>query len=215
MANKRVIVRLLLLVAAAIAFGIWSYQRTPMPSQQQLQDRGVVLFDVPRQPGEFQLTDYRGQAFGSDQLRGQWSLVFFGFTNCPGVCPMTLSTISQRWDEVLAVEPDIRMLMISVDPARDTSARLSEYMQSFHESFLGLTGPLEVLYRVSGQLMAPFDPVSAERAGQESYMVSHNANVQLVNPCGHHVGFLKNPLDENLLVKNIRDAIRFSTDCTS
>ena len=88
--------------------------------------------------------DFRGEPFGPDRLKGRWSFLFFGFTHCPDVCPTTLSVLAKVSREL---EPDngrgdgAQFVFVSVDPARDTPARLGEYVAYFDPDFLGVSGP--------------------------------------------------------------------------
>jgi len=87
---------------------------------------------------EFHLQDLSGRDFGLDNLRGHPSLVFFGFTNCPDVCPTTLATLAQ-----VQLQPPLagtRVVFVSIDPERDTAAALQVYLDAFSKDFIGLRG---------------------------------------------------------------------------
>lgn len=168
-------------------------------SDADLRARGVFLFERPRDVGEFTLIDDNGQPFSEEALAGQWSLLFFGFTYCPDICPTTLAQLAdfyRRLDPEL--KQDTRVMLVSVDPARDTPEKLHDYVRYFHPEFRGLTGEFLELHRVATAFNIPF---TKQRGAGENYLVEHSANVVLVNDRGHYVGFIKGPIDvEQLLL---------------
>jgi protein SCO1/2 len=162
-------------------------------SDGELQANGLYLMDPPRDIGSFSLLDHRGEPFVPDSLNDQWSLLFFGFTNCPDICPTTMAFLDQFVGELEGTEADdTRVVMISVDPARDTVEQLASYVPYFNADFTGVTGEFLDLFRFATALNTPFRKV----AGQgDDYQVDHSANVVLINPRGHYHGFFKAPLD--------------------
>jgi len=159
----------------------------------EMRANGLFLFETPRDPGEFSLVDHRGEAFTPARLEGHWTLIFFGFTHCPDVCPTTLSFLADLQRQLESTEAaDTQVVMVSVDPARDTVARLSGYVPYFHPDFVGVTGEFIDILNFARTFNAPFRKVT-EPDG--SYQVDHSANVVLVNPRGDYHGFFKAPLD--------------------
>ena len=106
---------------------------------------GLFLFDTPRDVGDFSLTDHRGLSFSRDDLRGRWTLIFFGFTHCPDICPTSLL------DMVVAAEQtavDEALVFVSIDPARDTPETLAAYAALFSGDLTGFTGSPEAVEAV-------------------------------------------------------------------
>src|ERR1700754_1534957 len=102
----------------------------------------ATLILPPRPVPPFALVDQDNRPFGADRLRGGWSFVFFGFTSCPDVCPVTMTALAQT-RKLLADLPEPsrpRVVMISADPERDTSERLATYVRGFDPAFVGATG---------------------------------------------------------------------------
>ena len=123
---------------------------------------GLFLFDTPRDVGNFSLIDHAGAPFTADRLEGHWTLLFFGFTHCPDICPTTLSDLAELKQQLQGTEADETVVvMLSVDPARDTPERLSQYVPYFHSDFLGVTGAFESILSVTQRLNAPFRKVTA------------------------------------------------------
>jgi len=154
---------------------------------------GLYLLDTPRNFGEIKLIDHHGQAFTRERLQGKWSLVFFGFTYCPDICPTTMSFLNEFVSQLEGTEADdTEVVMVSVDPARDTVEQLAGYVPYFNPDFIGVTGEFLDVHRFATALNTPFRKVPGQ---DENYQVDHSANVVLINPKGDYHGFFKAPLD--------------------
>ena len=154
---------------------------------------GLFLFDTPRDPGEFSLIDHHGSPFTREDLIDQWTLIFFGFTHCPDICPTTMVELAELKAQLMGTEAsDAHVVMLSVDPARDTPERLAQYVPYFHADFVGVTGDFTDILSFAQRLNAPFRKVS-EPDG--AYQMEHSANVMLMNPRGDYHGFFRAPLD--------------------
>jgi protein SCO1/2 len=104
---------------------------------------GTALAE-PVQVGELELTSHRGERVALSDFRGKLTLVFFGFTNCPDVCPLTLGRLAKLYRD-LGEPDDVQVVMVTVDPEHDTPEVLGRYLGQFHEAFVGLTGtPAEI-----------------------------------------------------------------------
>ncbi len=190
----------LLTVVAVLAFMlvvvsgfIYRIGQPRLMSDSELQANGLYLMDPPRDIGEFELVDHRGDPFTQANLEGRWSLLFFGFTHCPDVCPTTMAFLDGFVAELEGTEAeDTSVVMISVDPARDTVEQLASYVPYFNPEFTGVTGEFLDLFRVATNLNTPFRKVPGQG---EDYQVDHSANVVLINPRGDYHGFFKAPLD--------------------
>ncbi|TXS93689.1 SCO family protein [Parahaliea maris] len=162
-------------------------------TEAEMKANGAWMFETPRDIGEFSLLDHQGRAFTPERLEGRWSLIFFGFTYCPDICPTTMSFLS---DFVSALEgteaEDTQVVMVTVDPARDTPEQLAQYVPYFNPEFVGVTGEFLDIHRFATALNTPFRKVPGEG---ENYQVDHSANVVLINPRGDYHGFFKAPLD--------------------
>lgn len=178
-------------------------------NESELKTNGAYMFEHPRSLSDIQLVDDEGQVFTLAQLEGKWSLLFFGFTFCPDVCPTTLSTLLDfytKLDDKFA--KDTQIILVSVDPARDTPQKLHDYVGYFHPDFIGVTGDFLDLHRFATELNVPFSKVPG---GGENYLVEHGANIALVNPQGHYVGFFKAPI-ELAKLKTTYQSIRVTRD---
>ena len=163
-------------------------------------DRGVVLDEAnllvlarERQLPSVKLIDEQGQTFTTDALLGRWNLLFFGFTACPDVCPTTLSDVRQLLSQLSpAVRNRLQVFLISVDPVRDTPEVLRTYLSYYRAGFIGLTGEMPQLQKLSKGLGLPFVPAAKKNSGE--YTVSHSANIAIVGPSGTLRGHIRAPL---------------------
>ena len=164
------------IVAAGVGFALAIRSMAPVGPEKAL------VMTEPRALPEFALIDHHGEAFGPETLRGRWTFLFFGFTHCPDICPMALQTLAsvrrQLADLPADEQPDV--VMISVDPGRDTPAQLATYVPYFDPSFLGVSGADEGLVALTSGLGVAFSRTPA--ADGESYTVDHTAAIFLVNP---------------------------------
>jgi protein SCO1/2 len=163
-------------------------------TDSELRINGAYMFETPRALPPFELLDHHGELFDRERLLGQWTLVFFGFTHCPDICPTTMSLLSRFMEELdgLPEQADTRVVLVTVDPARDDVAQLSKYVPYFNPDFIGVTGAFMDIHRFATALNTPFRKVPGQG---ENYQVDHSANLVLINPRGDYQGFFKAPLD--------------------
>lgn len=160
----------------------------------QLSEMGLFVYEVPRRFADFSLVDHDGEAFTKADLEGRWTLIFFGFTSCPDICPLTMAHLS-RFSEMLegtGLEEDTQVVMVSVDPQRDTPEKLEQYVHYFNEDFIGATGEYIEIFNLTRQLNVAFGYLPGEDG---EYLVTHSGEVILINPEGHFHGFFKAPQD--------------------
>jgi len=163
-------------------------------TRAELQINGLYLLETPRALNDFALVSHRGEAFTPQSFEGHWTLVFFGFTHCPDICPTTMAFLNQFMGELdgTEVRKDTEVVMVTVDPARDTVEQLASYVPFFNPAFTGVTGEFLDVFRLATDLNTPFRKVAGEG---EDYQVDHSANVVLINPRGDYHAFFKAPLD--------------------
>ena len=136
--------RAFLLVGVAvlvIGVGIWVGWTTPFFGSSAAPEAAGIVFDDPQKIDTVQLVDHKGEEFDVERLQNRWSLIYFGFTNCPDLCPLTLTQFA-KLDEELGIEPTppIQYIFVSVDPDRDTPDRLGAYVEFFLPELIGVTG---------------------------------------------------------------------------
>lgn len=171
-----------LLIAAALVCLVTGWWLGSLSQHAASIDDDPSRARLPRALGEFELVAHDSRRFGLENLRGRWTLVYLGYTSCPDVCPITLQELARLGSGLAALDPEppMQYLFVSVDPARDTPARLREYLGYFDPSFVGATADSENLSRFAQQLDMVFVPV-AENPGS-NYVVEHSASLALINP---------------------------------
>ncbi|MCW8155773.1 SCO family protein [Stutzerimonas stutzeri] len=171
----------------------------------QLLDAGIVLLPQSRTVPALSLTDQDGEAVQLDELKGQWTLLFFGYTFCPDICPTTLAELRQLNGMLPdAVRGELRTILVSVDPNRDTPAQLKEYLGYFNAGFEGLTGPLDDIQSLANGVGIPFIPGDTSK---ENYTVDHSGNLVLIGPDGRQRGFIRAPLRVQKLAEQLPELI--------
>ena len=175
-------------------------------SNEQLKDLGLYLIDPARNLGSFNLTDSNGKEFLPNNFEGKWNVLFFGFTFCPDICPITMSMLSRIEKEIDSQELDkIRIFLVTVDPDRDSPDQLKIYLENFSENFIGLTGGLDQIYNFATRVNAPFSPISNSK--DPHYSVDHTGSIILINPEGNYAGFFRAPHNQDDIKKAILDIV--------
>jgi cytochrome oxidase Cu insertion factor (SCO1/SenC/PrrC family) len=134
--------------------------------------------------GAFELVDTKGAAVTDESLKGDYRIVFFGFTHCPDICPTELATISAALDRLGADAARFRPVFVTVDPERDTPAAMAEYLASFHPSFVGLTGTPE---QAAARAYRIYYAKAGEADDPEAYTMDHSSYVYLLDCDGRYI----------------------------
>jgi protein SCO1/2 len=189
----------MLSATAGVAFWKITQARKTMPPAS------LIVLPEPRFIADFALTDHRGEAFSMADLRGNWSLIFFGFTHCPDVCPGALYELAQVKNTVDKKIPEgmqtPRILFISVDPERDSPEMLEAYLSHFDPTFIGVSGKHEQLLPLTQQVGIAYR-IEEHESGATQYGVDHSTGILLTDPAGRLHGVFPAP----------HDAAKISTD---
>jgi len=167
---------------------------------------------LPLSEMDFQLTDHEGQDVGPDTLAGRASLVFFGFTYCPDVCPTTLLDISGWLDDMGEDAARLNVIFITVDPERDTVEAMTEYVGYFHPSIRGWTGPEEQISRAASGFRATYEKAQTEDG---EYTMNHTASVFLFDAEGLFVTMIDYHEPREFAVPKIRRALQEEVEETT
>lgn len=166
----------------------------PGLSDEQLREQGVIVLPAPRELAPFELSADDGSAFTREDLEGHWSLVYFGFTSCPDICPTTLATITNARRALVeaGAEELFDVVLVSVDPERDTPEALREYLAYFDPDYVGVTGETLEIASLAEQMSVGFAKTPAPEA-EGGYLVDHTGHIVVVNPRGHYAAFIRMP----------------------
>ena len=206
--NIKVIVFIVLFIAGAI--GGFIYKVSNHNAEPEL---SALVYPNPKPLPDFQLETHKGESFDNDQLLGTWSVIFFGFTFCPDVCPTTMAALGQVAGNLDAKTANkVQFIFVSVDPERDTREKLAEYVPFFNESFIGLrTDDAKMLESFSRELGAVYMKVPFG----DSYQMEHSARIFIVDPHGRRYGiFADHPtspgtIDVPTITRDIHTLVKY------
>ena len=193
------------LVAAASAtagVAFWKItQMKQMPAQATL-----MVLPEPRIIDDFDLVNHLGQPFTRTELEDRWTLIFFGFTHCPDVCPSALYELQQvltQWEENSSPDSSApQVVFVSIDPERDQPDTLQQYLSHFDPNFLGVTGTHEQLVPFTRNIGIAYR-IEEHEEGAEHYSVDHSSGIMLINPEGNLHGVFPAPHRSELLADDL------------
>ena len=195
---------------ALVAFGAGVYlARSGVPNVSAPEIQGFLWPDPPLL-GAFTLQAAKGGELNEGSLRGKWTLLFFGFTHCPDVCPTTLSTLKSvrvALHDLPDFDQAAQVLFVSVDPARDTPAALQAYVSYFDPTFLAATAAPEALNSLTRQIGILYVKVPTQDPAM--YTFDHTASVLLVAPDLRLLGVFSPPHAAQDLADRIRGIVQF------
>ena len=202
------VLKALALGAAALAFALFlGWWRVDGPGAEPEPEPGAR--PLPLTEMAFSLTDHEGRPVGPESLLGRPSLVFFGFTHCPDVCPTTLSDIS-GWLDALGPEAErLGVVLITVDPERDTVEALAEYVSYFHLQVRGWTGSEQQIARAAEGFRATYEQIAT---GGGDYAMNHTASIFLFDAAGRFAGTIDYHEPREFAVPKLRRALEDDTE---
>ena len=146
------------------------------------------------------LIDHNGFAFNSSSFKQQPSLIFFGFTHCPEVCPTTLSQLSEITDNLKTKIKTTNIIFITLDPERDTQKHLKEYIQYFGKNITGVTGTIKDLKKMANNFNVYYEK---ELTSKNNYTLNHTATVFMIDKEGNYKGTIAWGENENSTIQKI------------
>jgi len=183
----------------------------------ELRELGTTIYPTPAVVEAFNLTDEVGNVFDKKNLLGQWNLMFFGFTSCPDICPLTMTELAQFYS---SIESELlpQIVLVSIDPNRDDVETMNSYVNSFHEDFIGLTGDAIQLSALAAQFYIvhevdmnngigeSHDSHAATSAQSEvqnldkviaipdgNYLINHSGHISIISPDGKFHSVMRPP----------------------
>ncbi len=170
---------------------------------QQKDYKSLKLFPQGKSFSGFQLTSNKNKAWDMNNFKGSYSVVFFGFANCPDICPTTLLDM-QKIDKKLKQmgKNSPRFIFISVDPDRDTPEVLDEYINFFNPEFYALTGDAPNILSLASQLGVAYK-VADHQPGDLVYDVDHASALFIINPEGERIGLFTAPHDFESITQDL------------
>jgi protein SCO1/2 len=205
-----VMIALLAGIALAGWLVVWQVN-TDKSRVTELKQQAVETADAPASSlppntanigGPFTLTSQDGKSVSDTDFAGKYLLVYFGYTNCPDMCPTGLQSMSRALDMLKTDADKVQPLFITVDPARDTPKRLKEYDSAFHPKIIGLTGSAEQIASVAKEYQVYYE----KGEGDQDYEVDHSSVIYLMDPSGKLVTTFDEEVDPNAIVAALQKA---------
>ncbi len=199
---------LVVIISAVIALsaGTWfGFDYIEVKQQPVAQIQGAILPNA-KTIKKFTLTDNKNHLFTQQNIKNKWSLLFFGYTHCPDVCPTTLNTLQQV--DRLMTQKNLttpQIILVSIDPQRDTPEILDQYVSYFNKAFIGITGELSEIQKLADNLGVYFKKAAGASGdiNADDYAMDHTSSFIVVNPDGKVAAFLTQPHNAERIVEDL------------
>lgn len=188
----------------ALFLGMWMQYNANKSDDVDL-DNGTIL-PVPHDISPFSLVSAEEKPFTNQNLKGHWSLLFFGFTKCPQLCPTTLALLNDAYKNIEKNKhvPLPQIVFISIDPERDTPKQILAFLQTFNKNFVGATGEKNELDKLTREMSILYAKVEDPEAMDTSmYNIDHSGTVLMVNPLGQLLAVFSRPQDAEELSDDV------------
>ncbi len=207
--NHKVLFLTLMAMVLVMAFGLYfgvGHHRKEAVDIKSLKVSGTLLQPTKALP-DFKLeSSLNSGSLTQNDLKGHWSILFFGFSNCGSVCPTTMSALNKMYKrlEISLPSQDLpQVIMISVDPARDSVERMKSYVESFNPHFIGARAPMEVIAPLEQSLgVVSVKLEASQNKNSNNYVVNHSAELFLVDKSGRVLAYFPFPPEVNALVQD-------------
>lgn len=193
------------LLLRSLLIGMLAFPAFALDRNALLDEANLLLLPRERALPAIELIDQDGQPFTTEALRGRWHILFFGFTACPDICPTTLSDMRRIFGQLPSeMREQLRLILVTADPARDTPEQLKTYLGYYRAGFTGLTGEMAQLQKLSKALGLPF---VAPGETEGNYSVAHSANLALISPDGTLRGHIRAPFKLDALPQALKQIL--------
>ena len=200
MKQARTVIAILMLVAAAGGFWFALQSGYFGPLSDSAKQAGKIKIGGP-----FELVDHWGEKVTDADFKGANTLIFFGYTFCPDVCPTTLTNLSTALDILGDDAADMNVLFISVDPERDKPEYLKDYLQHFHPAIIGLTGDPIQIKKVAKAYGVYYAKAQEDGAEPDDYYMDHTALVFMMGTDGEYKAHFSHTTEPEAIVAKIRE----------
>lgn len=183
-----IICAVLAFICAAVMMSVLVFRLSHKSVPLQTASDKSMLFPEGRDIKDFSLVTSDEKPFTQQNLRQHWTLMFFGFTRCPNICPTTLNMLSKAYEKLHPTYPNLQVVLVSLDPERDSTNILAKYTASFSPDIMGVSGKIQELRKLQSQL-----GVYSERneTDNTTYTLQHTSSIFLISPQGKWVALFK------------------------
>ncbi|HEB81786.1 MAG TPA: SCO family protein [Gammaproteobacteria bacterium] len=217
--NNKNISIIVAISAIALSFGIWfglDFHGAEQKTNKTEEIQGILLNPAKQLP-DFTFIDNKKHSFSRDNLKNTWSIMFFGYTHCPDVCPTTLQTlrrVDEKLEQMQVVPPQV--IFVTVDPQRDNAETLDRYVRYFNNDFIGLTGSPDGLEKLAAALGVYYRKAAGASGDLEAddYAMDHTAALLVINPQGNVAALLSPPHEVDRIIQDLRVIVQYDKKST-
>lgn len=194
----------LILIIAILCYFILLKPEKKITVVQNIKIDGQYL-QKPAPIDEFNLMDTQGKFFTKESLKGQWTMMVFGFTHCDYVCPTTLAELNHMYTQLEKILPNTQLpqiVLVTVDPERDTIPAMKKYVRSFNPHFIGVTGAADEIQQLEKQLHITAAKMQEEGQPKDQYKMKHSAEILIFNPQGEIQAYFSYPHKADQMVQD-------------
>lgn len=201
--EEKTFTKITIVIAVAIAIvALYFLMLSGNSIKTQSEDKSIGKAEIG---GHFTLSDLDGNKFDSDSLQGKISLIYFGFTFCPDICPTALQKISSLLNDLAKYNIDVTPIFITLDPKRDTPDALKTYLGHFHPKLVGLTGSESEIKKVAAdQFKVFYEIIPGSDKGNNDYLLDHSSFVYILDKNGEYAGHFHIETSEAEMLNYIR-----------
>lgn len=172
-----------------------------------LSPKVATVFNTARIVDHFTLNDQKQQIFTEENLQKHWTFMFFGFTRCADICPTTMAVLKQVYERIPASRQNpAQVVFVTVDPENDTPEKLSQFVQSFHQDFIGVTGTPQELTQLQHNLGIMAMPANHPKVGK---MIEHSGSIIVIDPQGEFYALFTAPHDVDDIVHDYKNMTQY------
>lgn len=193
-----------LAVGLGIGFNLWHSAKTRIVPPPIM----ATNIDQPQLIPEFHLVNGLGKPFTHSNLKGHFSLLFFGFTHCQSICPLTMTLLTQLYKDLKAEKILLpQVIFITLDPRRDTPKVVDTYVKAFNPHFIGVSGPSAGIQLLSKQMGVVYIQAQQSKASEDNYQIDHSSTLYLINPEGKLIAIFSPPHDEASIKQDYKNLV--------
>jgi len=180
-------------------------------SSPELMVNGFYLFPEPKAFSSFTLLTGNNQIISQEDLKGKWTLIYFGFTRCPDECPVAMSLIRNLYSTLEKKDFDLsdkQTMLVTIDPENDTPDIIDKYAKAFNQDFIGARGNRPMLLSLATQLnVMVVEPPKNHESHSINHLENHSNNIMLIDPEGKYFGFFRPPFDEEKFLLTFQSVV--------
>lgn len=203
MKSQKILVRLIIVISAFIGLAslyLLFYVTNPL---KPIAGKGGSTA-IENIGGSFDLIDQDGKSFTEEKLKGHLSLIYFGFTYCPDICPYSLNKLTKVLEVLAKYNIDILPIFITIDPERDKPEMLKLYLKNFHHKFIGLSGDAEQVKKAADKFKVYYAKIDNPLKSSSGYMLDHTSFIYLMDKKGNCIKIFYGNSTEEEIIEFIR-----------